>query len=368
MTPKRLDVPSEHATATPDAAHQLPSIPSPDIDYIKTNPPSKTCKGYSLTFPDGKTAHSSYPFALHDKHNLPWDYESRSDVFVLRSRGCRGASQAHGRCAACNELENNETLQGIQRRIVDGVKEHSPYVYHGIGGLMELSRRKEAIIDEFRLRRLNTARHLVSCEGALDIQKQIILAFSRRDCDFKRLNIAINNAFDQKLGLHAILNTINATLDGTFDPKSYDERDDARGAIMLGLGGTRVADIAHRMFGTPATSTLRQRDTMPRLVLSPSFPMPSEIERNVEACLQSIVEVLNPLPIVHAVLMFDEIATERRPRWDDTTNRIVGGGRECGSAASVEFRSERDLEMFFDELERGEVRLASEVRQTFSLM
>lgn len=63
---------------------------------------------------------------------------------------------------------------------------------------------------------------------------------------------------------------------------------------------------------------------MPHLLLSALFPIASKTECNLEACFQSIVEVLMLLPIVHVVLIFDEIATEKRPRWDDTANRIVG--------------------------------------------
>lgn len=139
---------------------------------------------------------------------------------------------------ACNGLNKNEALQGIQHCITDAVKENSPYVYHSLGGLMELLQRKETIIDEFCLQRLNIARHLVNCEGALDIHKQILITFSRRNRDFKCINVAFSNTSTQKLGLHMVLNLVNATLDDTLHPKSYDERDDACGPIMLGLGGT----------------------------------------------------------------------------------------------------------------------------------
>lgn len=339
----------------------------PEIEYVKTVHTSTPCSGHMLSFPDHHTANSSYPFALHDKHNLPWDYELRNGTFSLRSRLCRGVASADsgGQCDACRKLQKNEVLLGIQRRLLEGVREHSPYAYHGIGGLMEVLRRKESIIDEFRLRRLNDARHLVVIEGALDVSKQIYIALSRTDCDIKRVNVTLRNAMEQNLGLHRILELVNATLDNRYHPKNYNERDDARGTLMLQLGGSRLADIAHRAFGTPATSTLRQRDQTPRLILSPAFPTSFEVASNVKACYTGIEDALSSVPIVHAVFMLDEIACERRPRFDSETNRIVGGGREYGSAASVEFRSEADLETFFDELDRGELRLASEVCISF---
>lgn len=299
---------------------------------------------------------------MHDKYALPWDYELRVGTFTLRSHTCTGKGHVNDRCIPCGELKSNSVLQGIQDRIVNGVKAHSPHTLHGAGGLSEVIRRKDNVIDQLRLTGLNGARHLISIEGALDITKQILIAASNGSGNARRLSVAIRNAFARNLGLHAILELVKSTVKGTHNPKSFDEEDDAQGWLMLLLGGQRVADIAHRAFGTPATSTLRQRNPMPRLLLSPSTPTSTEIERNIDACFEALSSLLMSGPILHAILMYDEIATEKRPRYDDETNRIVGGSREDGAAASVEYRSAEDLDTYMDDVERGEVRLASEVR------
>jgi hypothetical protein len=42
------------------------------------------CEGYTINFPDGKSPHTAYPFALHDTIILPWDYalKKRCDEVV----------------------------------------------------------------------------------------------------------------------------------------------------------------------------------------------------------------------------------------------------------------------------------------------
>jgi len=66
--------------------------------------------------------------------------------------------------------------------------------------------------------------------------------------------------------------------------------------------------------------------------------------------------------MLHAILMFDELATEKRPRWDDKSNKVLGVCREHGHGTNLEFSSEEDLEMIWEDLGRGKIHLAHEVR------
>lgn len=250
------------------------------------------------------------------------------------------------------------TLQGIQDRIIDGVKEHSPHMMHGAGGLAEVIRCKDALIDSFHLRHLNDAHHLTTIEGALDTSKQILMVAANAPRDIKRFSIALRNRFTRKIGLHVMLEMTVKMVKKTYSPKNFGEEDDAQGELLLLLRGRCVADIVHRVFGTPALSTIRQRHSMPRLLLSHSKPTIAEIEQNIDACFESLVGVLPPSGVLNTVLMYDEVANEKRSRYDDETNWIVGGSREDGVAASMEFRSMQGLEMFMEDVE---VRLASEV-------
>ena len=66
--------------------------------------------------------------------------------------------------------------------------------------------------------------------------------------------------------------------------------------------------------------------------------------------------------MLHAVIMFDEISVEARPRWDDKTNNILGVCREHGCRTSLEFTSEEDLHTLWEEFQCGKIHLAREVR------
>ena len=37
-------------------------------------PKKLPCKGVCITFPEGMSQHTSYPFGIHSKHDVPWNY------------------------------------------------------------------------------------------------------------------------------------------------------------------------------------------------------------------------------------------------------------------------------------------------------
>ena len=66
-----------------------------------------------------------------------------------------------------------------------------------------------------------------------------------------------------------------------------------------------------------------------------------------------------PVKERHQVLMLDEIAIEKRPRWDDRTNMILGMCREHSKAIPLEFNTEKELDLLCDGLDNGSIHLAS---------
>ena len=103
---------------------------------------------------------------------------------------------------------------------------------------------------------------------------------------------------------------------------------------------------------------------IPQILGSPSFPTPCEIESNITASFKAISDILgaSTQEMLHAVIMFDEISVEKRPRWDDKTNKILGVCHEHGQHTSLEFTSEEDLQTIWEELQDGKIHLAHEVR------
>jgi len=67
--------------------------------------------------------------------------------------------------------------------------------------------------------------------------------------------------------------------------------------------------------------------------------------------------------VVHAVVMFDELATEKHIRWDPKTNYFLGVCRQHVYKASMEFINEGDLEELFRCLDDGDIHYAPEVRE-----
>jgi hypothetical protein len=64
---------------------------------------------------------------------------------------------------------------------------------------------------------------------------------------------------------------------------------------------------------------------------------------------------------IDLVLMLDDIALEKRLRWDDRTNHFLGLCREHASKTSIVFESEHDLDDAMECLKDGSVHYATEV-------
>ena len=72
-----------------------------------------------------------------------------------------------------------------------------------------------------------------------------------------------------------------------------------------------MVEIAHRMFGIPAPSTVRRCTMIPPLICSPSYPVAKELESNLEAAFDSLSPALVAQGKYHVIFMLDEIALIR---------------------------------------------------------
>jgi hypothetical protein len=124
--------------------------------------------------------------------------------------------------------------------------------------------------------------------------------------------------------------------------------------------------MAHRMFGIPAPSTVCCRTMIPSLICSASYPLEAELVKNLNAALEDLLPVLAAQGRIQIVLMIDEIAQEKRPRWCDLTNKILGCCREHTKQRCMEFNSLTDAELLLQDVAQGDVHLAHEVSLRFS--
>lgn len=319
-----------------------------------------------MNFPPGSSPHSNYPFALHDTQNLPWGYTVSDGVMVLHSVACTRTVELKAKavtsCDACQRLAESTILQNINKRIEDGtVSDSIPFSYRSIAQLQATLKHKDKIINFFRLRGLNQARSLVARSHSLAEYKRFMVAIAKGT--YGNVERLIRIGLNQRRSISVILRNYYDASKGIYQPKSYTEEEDMKGLLLFKLGGNRVAGIAHRALGLPAVSTLRTRAIMPPLIPSHAMPTVIEVTKNIEACFESIADLLDGKNVVHQVAMFDEIASEKRLRWDEQSNFFLGVCREHGSNTSLEFNSVDDLEELFGSLERKEVHYAAEVRR-----
>src|ERR1700678_3682331 len=87
------------------------------------------------------------------------------------------------------------------------------------------------------------------------------------------------------------------------------------------------------------------------------------MEANIQASFDSVLDVVQGRgQILRAVLMFDEIAAEKRIRLDRNQQYFLGVCREHGhKKVSLEFVNGGDLKELFQALDDGDVHFAAEV-------
>jgi hypothetical protein len=387
VSPERLQRELTHSPTPPSPRRALQSVNSDDdhdIEYIGRGParrPSPSivsasppedkateregskrveCKQHIVSGPSGQTGIGAYPFLLHTEEHMPWEFSSHCGSLLLRARTCEDRDlDEHGLCKPCRGLLSNMKFRNILARAEDGVNEYTPFKFHGLTSLAEIARKKERTIDLYRLRRTNDAKKLIGREGTITMHRQVLLAMSSGR--IPRLDRVVRVAMDRHMSVAAILDLVRKAGRGLYHPKGFTEDEDLQALLFLRLGGQRVAEIAHRMFGIPSPSTVRRRTMIPALICSPSYPLLRDLERNLMAAFDSLLPALGEQGKCHIVLMFDEIAQEMRPRWCDRTNQILGWCREHTKGRCMDFNSITDAELLFQDMERGDLHLAHEV-------
>lgn len=138
----------------------------PELPEIKSATHHEHCEGYRLTIPDGKSPHLIYPFALHEKLAIPWDYKMCHGVLFLRSWSCTNISvdlQEADKpvCSQCLALGDDEKLRAIEAHFAKGVHENSTLAYQGFGGITDIIHHKDRQINALNLIHLNLERKLL---------------------------------------------------------------------------------------------------------------------------------------------------------------------------------------------------------------
>ncbi|EDQ99375.1 uncharacterized protein LACBIDRAFT_316580 [Laccaria bicolor S238N-H82] len=176
-SPIDVDALPDEMDALPNALPMAMDGPRNQKVDPKVPPPGKRpCPGVHVEISEGKSAHSAYPFGLHDELGDPWDYSVRRGRLTLHARSCENLSTHQKQCDGCYQLASDSRLQGILDRMNKGVHENAHLVYHSIGSLVSIVRRKTEEIRTLKLRRLNDAEKLAGKTVAIDELKQWVMA------------------------------------------------------------------------------------------------------------------------------------------------------------------------------------------------
>lgn len=332
------------------------------------------CQGIHLEFPDGQFPGGSYPFLLHDVKQLRWGYEYRQGRFYLRSNQCKGAA-SHGtkQCKACQHIDLDDGwLEGIRARLQNGVPRRAPNAYKPIGVLTAQNRQLRDSFDSKRLALFSAHVRLGVKSKKIDLHKRLVMAIE--DGGVRRVDAVLRVSLRNGKGLGTVIDLVHKAAAGVYAPRDETEAEQALSLLMLRLGGTRLANIAHRALGLAEASTTRNRRPTEPLRISISNPTHEELEHNIQVSLEaglfstSKSEELAPATASLAsrgyVLMIDEIKVEETVRWDPLTNNMLGLCREHGHLCSLEFRSAEDGDALCQAVKAGTVHLAKEVRHS----
>ena len=174
----------------------------------------------------------------------------------------------------------------------------------------------------------------------------------------------------QKRGPHGLLASYMAAAEGYYNPKSFTGEEDMKVLLLWKLDGNRVAEINYRANNAPSILYLRTRSTVLQIVSSHAQPTVDQICINVKGTFNGVLEVIhghNHSKWVHTVLMFNELATEKRIHWDLKTNRFLGLYREHAHKTATEFINTDDMEEMFQKLDDESIHHAGEVRSLLPL-
>ena len=209
---------------------QVINVDSPGVEERPEAPKMlvTACKGY---IPDGKSPHTTYPFALHNMLILLWDYMIWNGEMVLFLTSCTGIEEGKVQsCQPCQQLHRNKTLEKIVSWIKDGVHENTNFAYLGFSGLQEIFQQKNQQIEFYQFCRLNQAKQLIGKAAALSENKRLLMAIVSGK--MQHVDCIISIGLCQKKGVRGLLASVMAAAHGHYRPKSYSEEENMTALLI----------------------------------------------------------------------------------------------------------------------------------------
>jgi hypothetical protein len=248
----------------------------------------------------------------------------------------------------------------MEGRAKNGCEEHMPYNYQTMDQLYSLLYDKSTQINDLKLRSMNASRALGRFARVVDDYKRFVMAVGSGS--YSRLQALVARGLRSGWSVSAILTQMDNAVKGCYKAKSYLEIDYQRALILYRFGGARLADFAHRALGLPSLTTAREHSTSVPLRVSASYPTSDEVTANFHSVFPKKDHPAVSSDVVTGYsVSLDDIALQKRLRWDPTSNKIAGICREHGGACSLEFCSMHEANELHSALESNRVHFASEV-------
>ncbi|KAG9118703.1 hypothetical protein FRC07_006658 [Ceratobasidium sp. 392] len=184
-----------------------------------------------------------------------------------------------------------------------------------------------------------TQRRIHSLSGRMDDQKRLIFAISQSD-DISVGRI-VQTALRNGAGVDTIINRLARAQQGLFSPHMYSQKSFDIAALVLKVGGPRLAFAVAKAMHLPSISAVRSRLDLPQLRPSVGFPTKAEVLANIEASFGAHNTSSNSHIQAGLVLQMDELALEPRLRYSIHQDTVVGIAREDASLVSLENLSTR---------------------------
>lgn len=167
----------------------------------------------------------------------------------------------------------------------------------------------------YHLHGLNQAKKLLLKAAVLSDQKRLLMEIASRKVN--HIDCLLSLGLHQKKGACGPLASYPAVAEGDYKPKSFTREEVMKALLIWKLAGNRVASINHWANAVPSISYLRSFSKILPIIPSHRQLTIDEVQRNAEATLEGVLDVIHSqinseLRVVHAVMMFDEIVTEKR--------------------------------------------------------
>lgn len=166
--------------------------------------------------------------------------------------------------------------------------------------------------------------------------------------DVRSLRRLLWGALRRRASVPAILNLIQRSLDGNYNPRSqFSDRDLAIGFLAKSLGGPRLLYALSKADKYPSVSTVAQKFRIPSLIPSVSTPSRQEIYDNI-AMFFGPKAPQHPDPCARLlpglIIMIDGVAINECCRYDALRDYILGLCREHSHRVNKSVRTYANVE------------------------